>query len=380
MMEEQEKEIPFDSDDEIPFFSGREERVEVKSERHFSKPFLLSDDRFFELEHEEEPGPVPGEDSFPFTFICDILNAPPVEWLIENILFDRTFSLLTSYAGAGKSLLALTIAQSIADGSPLFGRYTVNRTGKVLICDEENAHSDLRDRIIRMGISKDLPIYFLSFLGIKLDSLNAFRKLFSIITELDPVLVIFDSLVRFHTQNENDASEMSAVMTQFRKITNEGIGCLILHHHGKGTGALEVRTRGSSDIVGAVDVEYSLVRKGEGLVLSTVKSRRATIDPINLSIKSTPETLRIVCTGTAKDERGMIELVIDDFLKDTAADLSEIWEMLSNSGYDISQKRLRYLLREMVNKKYLKLAIGLRNRKVYSSLEGCQTETAKLPN
>jgi len=69
--------------------------------------------------------------------IKDIMQAPPVLWLIDGILFDRTFSILGGYTGFGKSLLVLAMARSIADGFPMFemNNYCVRRQGPVLIVD-----------------------------------------------------------------------------------------------------------------------------------------------------------------------------------------------------------------------------------------------------
>jgi len=329
---------------------------------------------FNPLEEDKPADSLDKENTYRLALISEILEAPPIEWLIEDILFDRTFSILGGYTGYGKSLLALAIAQSIAEGSPLFGRYNVNRSGKVLIVDEENSHSDLKDRILRMGIKKELPIYFLSFQGIQLDEPESFDRLFETIIQLQPVLVIFDSLVRFHGKNENDASEMSRVMSHFREITNTGIGCLVLHHHNKGMGPLEIRTRGSSDIVGICDVEYALWKQGNDLNLSTVKTRRTHIESIKLSIESFQDDLKIRCLGTAEDEKAMIEMIVDDRLKEQPSGISEISDFLTNNGNRISDKKLRDLVSEMCEKGYLKVHTGAHRKQTFSSFSGEKLE------
>ncbi|MBN2323142.1 MAG: AAA family ATPase [Spirochaetes bacterium] len=337
---------------------------------------VVDDTRFLELATEDQK---PKEENpYTFTFISDILNAPPIEWAIKNVLFNRTFSILGGYTGYGKSLLALSISKSITDGSPLFDRYTVNRVGKVLYIDEENSHSDLKDRIIRMGIKEDAPLYFLSFQGIRLDIRKSFNYLMEIIIKLDPILVVFDSLIRFHSANENDAGEMAQVMGHFREIVNAGPGVLVLHHHNKGMGPLEMRTRGSSDIVGICDVEYGLYRRGEDLVLSTVKSRRTRIEDIRLSIESMQDSLKIDCLGSAEDERKMMMLTIEDHLREKPSTLNEILEVLVNAGYGISINPLRNLLKEMLEKRYVQVDIGTRNRKTYSSPTACRTSFVGL--
>jgi 5S rRNA maturation endonuclease (ribonuclease M5) len=106
--------------------------------------------------------------------IADIKQSPPVSWLIEDVLFDRTLSILGGYTGFGKSMVALAMAHSIADGFPLFGKYRVHRQGPVLFVDEENSHSDLKDRFLKMGIEDNTPIYWISFANIWLDDSESF--------------------------------------------------------------------------------------------------------------------------------------------------------------------------------------------------------------
>ncbi len=300
--------------------------------------------------------------------VTDILKAPPVEWLIDGVLFDRTFSILGSYTGYGKSILALAIARSIADGFPLFGRYEVLRTGPVLFVDEENSHSDLRDRMMGMKITGDLPIYFLSFQGIFLDDDKSYNLLLEKIKEVKPVLVIFDSLVRFHHAKENDASEMSQVLGKLRQIVNSGPGVLGLHHHGKALGALEVRARGSSDIVGICDVEYALYKdRDKNLVLCSVKSRRAPIEPITLKIEKIDDELLVSCLGTASEQREDLLEGIVEHLRDEPSGRTDLGDWLANQGKGVGEKTLRGYLQKLLEDGKIKVDTEKRHgKKIYS--------------
>jgi hypothetical protein len=84
-------------------------------------------------------------------------------------------------------------------------------------------------------------------------------------------LMIFDSLVRFHTADENSASEMRLVMAQLRKLADAGATVVALHHRAKSQEGSNYR--GSSDILAAVDVAYVLKSDGDQRKLHRFKSR-----------------------------------------------------------------------------------------------------------
>lgn len=298
--------------------------------------------------------------------VTDLLHAPPVEWLIEDVLFDKTFSILGGYTGFGKSLLCLEIAKSIAGNFPLFGRYRVNRSGPVLFVDQENSHSDLGDRLRKMRIGADLPLYWLSFQGILLDDRASLHRLADVTKQLDPVLVVFDSLVRFHHAKENDAGEMAAVMAPLREMANAGIGVLVQHHHTKSLGALEVRARGSSDIIGASDVEYALYKnQHDQLVLQTVKSRRAAVQPLCLEIVDQDGELFFRCVGTALDQKRELRAGIVDLLEKPHT-LEQLADELANGGSGVGLKALREHVRALLEEGKLRVETKARNRKEYS--------------
>jgi hypothetical protein len=74
-------------------------------------------------------------------------------------------------------------------------------------------------------------------------------------------LIIYDSLIEFHSGSEQSSTETRAFMRHFRTLANLGASPLVLHHTGKAeTSKLY---RGSSDIKAAVDTAYLLVRTSQ---------------------------------------------------------------------------------------------------------------------
>jgi hypothetical protein len=71
-------------------------------------------------------------------------------------------------------------------------------------------------------------------------------------------LIVYDSLIEFHSGSEQSSTETRAFMRRFRTLANHGASVLVLHHTGKSeTSKLY---RGSSDIKAAVDMAYVLTR------------------------------------------------------------------------------------------------------------------------
>ena len=87
-------------------------------------------------------------------------------------------------------------------------------------------------------------------------------------------MIVLDSLIRFYTKgvDENKSTDMSPVMSFLRSLVNAGATVLVLHHKGKGTSS---EYRGSSDILGGVDISYTIKKpeSGSSLVLKCIKSR-----------------------------------------------------------------------------------------------------------
>lgn len=195
------------------------------------------------------------------TTLAEIRDFPDPTFLIENVLIEGTITLLGSYAGKGKTVAALSLARSVCDGFPWLGRFKVSRRGAVLLANEESPSSVLK--VYTRAFRPEDPLFVTHFQEVRIDSATGCAELLEVIREVDPVLVIIDSLIRVHGHDEDASMEMAQAIKHLRGIANGGVTIVLLHHHNKGTGALEVRSRGSSDIPAGVDLELSLYEKNE---------------------------------------------------------------------------------------------------------------------
>jgi len=197
-----------------------------------------------------------------------------IEWLIAGMIPLKAITLLTAEAGTGKTWVAHAIAGAVAHGRQFLGREVKQRP--VLYLDGENPLSIVRRNLDYLDIA---PTGSLGIWGGWHDDppgpdYEEFEKL---AREYQPLL-IFDSLVYFHTGDEQSSTDTRPFMNEFRNLANAGATVLVLHHTGKGKSSK--RYRGSSDIEAAVDMAYCLegTRKGgpvDRLRMTCFKSRHA---------------------------------------------------------------------------------------------------------
>ena len=246
--------------------------------------------------------------------------------LVDPFIYQGTVNLFSGPSGKGKSIVTLSICKPVLIGGLVWGRYRVTKPGPVLLIDEETPRPFLRDRFEKMGIGKDLPLYILHFQGIQIDRSIYLEALIQKIREIKPVFIVFDSLIRFHSQNENEAGAMSQVMGAFRKIANEGVTVWIIHHHRKGDGPLDQKARGSGDIVGGVDTEFSITEKDGILTFSSVKTRMEPFGPVQLKLVIDKDQMKVVYQGTEEETlMGEVKEILQDQDRLT---ISEILEAL----------------------------------------------------
>jgi archaellum biogenesis ATPase FlaH len=287
----------------------------------------------------------PGKVVYEIRGVKDILEYPDPAFLIDPILVKGTVTVLGAWSGVGKSILALSIMKSILTGEPLWGKYPVLEPGPVLLVDEETPAGWLKERVQKAGITPDLPFYTLHFENVRLDDDRHFDALMQAIEKVRPVLLVIDSLIRVHRKKESDAGEMALVMGRLRQIANTGLVVFPIHHHKKGDGPLAEKMRGSSDILGGIDVEFAAVRgkARDEIQLSSGKTRMAPLEPINLKLTfgETENTVSYIGTEDAE----VLELVKNIIEGEAFWRLKEIYERLNeDKEFAVGFNRLSRIL------------------------------------
>ena len=193
----------------------------------------------------------------------ETLEFPPLAFVVDQLIPTGGLVLLVGRPKAGKSLLGLDLAVSVACGETFLGRATT--AGPVVLVPGEDALSLVRSRLwARLGPERAAPLHVIPADGsldqsVRLDDAASFARLAAKVAELEPALLILDPLREFHTRKENDADEMAALLRPLRQLAHEtGTAILLVHHRNKHATDASRATRGSSAIPGSVDVIITL--------------------------------------------------------------------------------------------------------------------------
>jgi len=201
----------------------------------------------------------------------------PVNWLIQDVIPERSFVALYGPPASYKSFIAMDIAECIASGRPWLGK-EINGTGPVLYIAGEG-HGGIGARIAAIKQHHNTPdaaeVYVVrSQINLR-SSVDDFTALIVAIDELvqtlgkDLRMIVIDTLARaFGGGNENSSDDMGAFIQATGKIQNRyRCSLMVLHHAGKDT---TKGLRGHSSLLGAVDTQMEIMRFPEtmkGLIL-----------------------------------------------------------------------------------------------------------------
>jgi RecA-family ATPase len=219
----------------------------------------------------------------------------PVSWIIEGLIPAQAITLLTGWRGSFKTYLSLGISVAVSVGAESFlGRrsermpvFYVNRDNPQPVftsrfrefpfLNEHNqnfAHWSLRHR------SGAPP---------KLDT-ERFDDYWELAEKYKP-LMIFDSLPRFHSGDENSTKDMATIFEKFRELTTFGASVLVLHNTGKD----KKGARGVSAIEDGVDIMLDVSakqnharRQDTTLTLTITKDRLAGSEGEHLRLRPVP--------------------------------------------------------------------------------------------
>ncbi|GAB3626940.1 hypothetical protein GCM10027419_17910 [Pandoraea terrae] len=206
----------------------------------------------------------------------DLMSAPPMRWLVRDVLPATGLAALYGPPGSGKSFLLLDLCTAVASGTQWFGHFVKSPAPVVYAVLEGQGAFGNRLRAWRTEHNNTpLP----ERLRLMTDPLDL-KKPGDVKDLCDAVLanggegglIVLDTLSRAAPgMDENSASDMGnliAACSTIQQKTNSMV--LVVHHTGKTEGK---GLRGHSSLTGAVDTAIETSRNGDYREWTVAKSR-----------------------------------------------------------------------------------------------------------
>ncbi|MDR5733313.1 AAA family ATPase [Caballeronia sp. LZ025] len=204
----------------------------------------------------------------------DLLDAPPLRWMVQGVLPASGFGALYGPSGSGKSFLVLDMCAAIADGADWFGR-RVAAAPVTYVCLEGEAGLGKRTNAWRIDRRRKLPSR-LHFVAQSFD----LRKQGDVTDMCEAVLagggrnglVVIDTLNRAAPgADENSSVDMGHLIEACKDMQRRLGGMVLLVHH---TGKNDAKgLRGHSSLYAALDAAIEVARNGVRREWGVAKSK-----------------------------------------------------------------------------------------------------------
>jgi len=219
-------------------------------------------------------------------------NGPQTQWLVEELWAEQAVGILGGEPKCCKSFLALDVAVSVASGAACLRQFPVRRSGPVLLFPAEDSLAVVRHRLEGIAAAAlvpfaSLPVQVITAPSLRLDRAPDRERLSHTVQQQRPILLILDPLIRLHRVDENDATQIAALLSYLRELQRQfQLAVLLVHHARKDSNGSRPgqALRGSSELHGWGDSNLYLRRKGSQLTLSTEHRAAPSRDHIPLQL------------------------------------------------------------------------------------------------
>ena len=183
-----------------------------------------------------------------------------LNWRVEGMIAQGSITMICAESGTGKTWFGYYLAGCVANNIPVLGQPVLGC--KVLYLDGENPLYVAKQRLKDLGILDSADLKMWGGWNTSPPPGPSDSLVIDFARE-HKGLILYDSLIEFHSGSEQSSTETRSFMRHFRHLANLGASVIVLHHSGKAeTSKLY---RGSSDIKAAVDTAYALTRTGPEL-------------------------------------------------------------------------------------------------------------------
>jgi len=232
--------------------------------------------------------------------------AAQTPWLVEGLWSDQAVGILGGEPKCCKSFLALDMAVCVASGAACLRHFPVHRPGSVLLFPAEDSLEAVRQRLegicaaAGVGFSS-LSVDVITASALRLDTAADRQRLANTVQALQPRLLVLDPLIRLHRVDENDASQIAALLSFLRQLQRQFQTAVLLVHHARKDSHSSrpgQALRGSSELHGWGDSNLYVRRRGDTLTLSTEHRAAPSQDHIPLQLGGSASALALSVTNT----------------------------------------------------------------------------------
>lgn len=224
-----------------------------------------------------------------------------IQWLVEELWSDQAVGILGGEPKCCKSFLALDVAVSVASGAACLRQFPVRRSGKVLLFPAEDSLAVVRQRLQGIATAAtvcfdSLPVEVITAASLRLDTPTDRQRLSNTVEQLRPILLILDPLIRLHRVDENDATQIAALLSFLRELQRKfQLAVMLVHHARKDSNGSRPgqALRGSSELHGWGDSNLYMRRRGQQLTLSTEHRAAPSQDHIPLQLTQAGDGLAL---------------------------------------------------------------------------------------
>lgn len=172
-------------------------------------------------------------------------------WIVDGLIPENALAFLYGAPGAGKSFIAVDLAQRVAVGAQWCGRRVDKSSVLYLACE---ARSSFGNRLLaaRMrpgsGVTPDNLWYYPHPVSLGNGRPDTVTLMSTLILNPEIKLVIIDTVARSIAGDENDNMQVASYLNALQQVVNEcKVSVLFVHHSGKDASK---GMRGSSNFTG----------------------------------------------------------------------------------------------------------------------------------
>lgn len=158
---------------------------------------------------------------------------PPADWLVHGLIERGCVTVLSADSGAGKSLIAKSIAVAMMHHKPWCGRATTG--SRIMFLDEENAMRVIYGRFKALGMTNDdrPNLRYYLRLGVQLGEDDWFERVDEEAQDFKPDLLVIDTAAAATAVEVNNNDAVAKLFSGVLRPLAERAAVLILHHEKK---------------------------------------------------------------------------------------------------------------------------------------------------